>query len=305
MREVAGPMQATEAGEADAGQSSAARRTGRPTGLRRFFASPAASIGSVIVLAMIALALVGPTFSPYDPTAMSPGQRLLRPGAPGHLLGTDQVGRDVLTRLMDGGRRTLLIGAVPMALALALGTTLGLVAGFYGGWPDQTIMRCVDLLFAFPSILLAIAIVAALGPGLADTIIAITIVEIPAVARIARAPVLSLREHEFVQAARVLGASDWRILARHIGPNLISPLVVFASVEIGSIIIFGAGLSFLGLGAQPPQAEWGLMMSEGRDALAIAPAVATIPGLAILILVLGLSLLGDGLRDWLDPRSSS
>src|SRR5262249_19855908 len=198
--------EAARALEADAASATSTPRNRRPTGLRRFLTTPAAAAGSAIVRAIVLLSLFGPAFSPYDPTAMSPAQRLLPPGAPGHPLGTDQVGRDVLTRLMDGGRRTLLIGAVPMALALALGTTLGLVAGFYGGWPDQAIMRSVDLLFAFPSILLAIAIVAALGPGLADTIIAITIVEIPAVARIARAPVLSLREHEFVQAARVLGA---------------------------------------------------------------------------------------------------
>jgi peptide/nickel transport system permease protein len=262
-------------------------------------------LGGAIVLLVLLLAIVGPALSPYDPIAMAPGQRLLPPGSPGHVLGTDQVGRDELTRLMDGGRKTLLIGAAPVLLSLLVGSVLGLLAGFYGRWTDNLIMRGVDILFAFPAILLAIAIVAALGPGIANTILAISIVEIPTVARIVRAPVLTLREEEFVQAARVLGASDARIVVRHIARNITSPLIVFASVEMGSMIIFGAGLSFLGLGAQAPQAEWGLMMAEGRDVLAVAPHVATLPGLAILVVVLGLSFLGDGLRDWLDPRSAT
>lgn len=281
------------------------RQRTRASGLQRFLASPPALVGGIIFLSVMLISIVGPWLSPYDPIVMAPSERLLPSGAPGHILGTDQVGRDQLTRLMDGGRRTLLIGILPVLLSLCVGSVLGIVAGYYGGWADQIIMRLIDVLFAFPSILLAIAIVAALGPGLIDTIIAIMIVEIPTVARIARAPVLSLREHEFVQAAHVLGANDWRILTRHVGPNLISPLVVFASVQMGTMIIFGAGLSFLGLGAQAPQAEWGLMMAEGRDVLAVAPAVATIPGLAILVVVLALSLLGDGLRDAIDPRSAA
>jgi peptide/nickel transport system permease protein len=271
--------------------------------LQRLRRSRSTLVGGGLVLLILGLILIGPIFSPYDAIAMSPTQRLLPPGSPGHILGTDQVGRDLLTRLLDGGRRTLLLGAAPVALSLVFGGLLGLVAAYYGGWADHTIMRVVDVLFAFPTFLLAIAIVAALGPGLGNTILAITIVEIPTVARIVRAPALTLREEEFVQAARVLGASDLRILSRHVGFNLISPLIVFASVEIGTVIIFGAGLSFLGLGVQAPLAEWGLMMAEGRDTLAVAPAVATFPGLAILLVVLGLSLLGDGLRDWLDPRS--
>ena len=258
-----------------------------------------------MVATIVLLVVVGPSFSTYDPLAMAPSQRLLPVGAAGHLLGTDQVGRDELTRLMHGGRQTLLIGVLPVLVSLIFGSALGLAAGFYGGWVDQIIMRCVDVLFAFPAILLAIAIVAALGPGIGNTVLAISIVEIPTVARIVRAPVLALREEEFVQAARVLGASDSRILVRHIGRNLTSPLIVFASVEIGALIIFGAGLSFLGLGAQPPTPEWGLMMAEGRDVLALSPHVATLPGLAILVVVLGLSLLGDGLRDWLDPRGAT
>jgi peptide/nickel transport system permease protein len=272
---------------------------------RRRTASRSTIVGGGLAILVLLLVLIGPLVSPYDAVVMAPTDRLLPPGSPAHLLGTDQVGRDLLTRLLDGGRRTLLLGSAPVLLALLFGAVLGLLAAYYGGWADQTIMRAVDVLFAFPAILLAIAIVAALGPGLANTILAITIVEIPTVARIVRAPALTLREEEFVLAARVLGASDRRILTRHIGLNLVSPLIVFASVEIGTMIIFGAGLSFLGLGVQAPQAEWGLMMAEGRDVLAVAPAVATLPGLAILLVVLGLSLLGDGLRDWLDPRSAA
>ncbi len=278
-------------------------RQARQARLQRLRRSRSTLVGGGLVLLILGLILIGPIFSPYDAIAMAPTQRLLPPGSPGHILGTDQVGRDLLTRLLDGGRRTLLLGTAPVALSLAIGGLLGLLAAFYGGWADHAIMRVVDVLFAFPTFLLAIAIVAALGPGLWNTILAITIVEIPTVARIVRAPALTLREEEFVQAARVLGASDVRILTRHVGFNLVSPLIVFASVEIGTVIIFGAGLSFLGLGVQAPLAEWGLMMAEGRDTLAVAPAVATLPGLAILLVVLGLSLLGDGLRDWLDPRS--
>jgi peptide/nickel transport system permease protein len=280
-------------------------KTRRRSAARAGASAPMLILGGSLVLIVLVLATVGPALSPYDPIAMAPSQRLLPPGSPGHLLGTDQVGRDELTRLMDGARQTLLIGAAPVLLSLLVGSTLGLLAGFYGRWADHLIMRGVDILFAFPAILLAIAIVAALGPGIGNTILAISIVEIPTVARIVRAPVLALREEEFVQAARVIGASDGRIIVRHIGRNLTSPLIVFASVEMGSMVIFGAGLSFLGLGAQAPQAEWGLMMAEGRDVLAVAPHVATLPGLAILLVVLGLSFLGDGLRDWLDPRSGS
>jgi peptide/nickel transport system permease protein len=276
-----------------------------PSAVRRRKIARSTVLGGGILALVLGLVLLGPVVMPYDAVAMSPAERLLPPGAGGHLLGTDQVGRDLLTRLLDGGRRTLLLGLAPVLLSLVVGATLGLMAAYYGSWADQTIMRVVDVVFAFPAILLAIAIVAALGPGLANTILAISIVEIPTVARIVRGPALSLREEEFVQAARVLGASDRRILSRHMLLNLASPLIVFASIEMGTIIIFGAGLSFLGLGVQAPQAEWGLMMAEGRDVLAVAPAVATFPGLAILLVVLGLNLLGDGLRDWLDPRSAA
>ena len=281
-------------------------RQSRRTGLaKRLLRSSSARIGGTIMLLVLVMLVFGPLASPWDPIAMSPAQRLLPPGTAGHILGTDQVGRDLLTRVMVGARLTLLMGAIPVALSMVVGIVLGLLAGYYGGWPDHVIMRILDVVFAFPSVLLAIAIVAAIGPGLANAILAMTVVEIPTVARIVRAPVLSLREQDFVLAARVLGASDRRILLRHIGRNVISPLIVFGSLETGTMIIFGSGLSFLGLGPQPPQPEWGLMLAEGRAMLAVAPHVATIPGIAILVVVLGLNFLGDGLRDALDPRSAS
>jgi peptide/nickel transport system permease protein len=281
-------------------------RQSRRAGLaKRLMASSSATVGGIIFLLVLVLMAFGPLASPYDPIAMSPAQRLLPPGAAGHVLGTDQVGRDMLTRVMVGARLTLLMGAIPVGLSLLVGTVLGLLAGYYAGWSDHLIMRILDVVFAFPAVLLAIAIVAAIGPGLANAILAMTVVEIPTVARIVRAPVLSLREQDFVLAARVLGARDGRILLRHIGRSVVSPVIVFASLETGTMIIFGSGLSFLGLGPQPPQPEWGLMLAEGRSMLAVAPHVATIPGLAIVIVVLGLNFLGDGLRDALDPKSGA
>ena len=272
---------------------------------RRRPISPVAIFGMLILATVIIASIVGPMLSPYDPIAMSPGNRLLPPGSPGHLLGTDKVGRDVLTRLMAGGRQTLTIGAAPVLLSLIVGVTLGLIAAYYGRWVDEGIMRVLDVLFAFPPVLLAIAIVAALGPSLFNAILATTVVSVPTVARLIRAPVLSLKEQAFVQAARAIGARDSWIIVRHIGRNVVSPIVVFASVEMGAMILFGSGLSFLGLGAQPPSPEWGLMLSEGRDVLVLTPHVATIPGLAIVVVVLGLNFIGDALRDRLDPRDSA
>jgi peptide/nickel transport system permease protein len=260
-------------------------------------------VGGLVVLAVTLAAIIGPALSPYDPLAISPGQRLLPPGSPGHLLGTDHFGRDILTRLMVGARLSLILGAVPVVLSVPVALLIGLVAGYFGGWVDQVISRILDVWFAFPTILLAIAIVAVLGPGLMNAALAIAITAVPTTARIVRAPVLSLREQDFVLAARVMGATTGRILLRHITPNILTPLIVVATLELGTFIIFGAGLSFLGLGPQPPEAEWGLMLAEGRNILAIAPHVATFPGLAILLVVVALQFVGDGVRDFLDPRT--
>jgi peptide/nickel transport system permease protein len=263
----------------------------------------ASTVGGAVVLLIVLGAIVGPELSPYDPLAISAGARLLPPGSPDHPLGTDHFGRDILTRLLAGGRLSLLIGVAPVLLSLPVGLLIGLVAGYFGGWTDQIISRVLDVWFAFPTVLLAIAIVAILGTGITNAIIAIAITAVPTTARVVRGPVLSLREQDFVTAARVIGATPRRIIWRHITPNILSPLIVIATLELGSFIIFGAALSFLGLGPQPPQPEWGLMLAEGRGLLALAPHVATIPGLAILVVVLALQFVGDGVRDFLDPRT--
>ncbi len=222
-----------------------------------------------------------------------------------YLLGTDEFGRDVFSRIIRGATNSLRIGLLSVALATVLGTLLGTVAGYLGGRTDNIIMRVMDLFFAFPAILLAMAIVAALGPGANNTILAISVVYMPIFARVARGPVLSVKAMEFVTAARCIGAGDERILARHILPNITAPLIVQISLALSWSILTEAGLSFLGLGAQPPEPSWGSMLSEARSLLELAPWMAVYPGVAIMLCVLGFNLLGDGLRDVLDPRLRS
>jgi peptide/nickel transport system permease protein len=217
-------------------------------------------------------------------------------------LGADDLGRDILSRLIWGGRISLLIGFSAVMVAMLLGIVVGLVTGYFGRWVDTVFMRLIDILMAFPAILLAITIVASLGPGLRNAMLAVAVVGIPYYARIVRGSVLLLREQEFVQAARVVGASDSRIIFRHILPNTLAPLIVAATLDVGWMIMAAAGLSFLGLGAQPPTAEWGVMLSTGRQFIRNAPHLSILPGLAIFLVVLALNFLGDGLRDALDPR---
>lgn len=270
--------------------------------LRQLRRDKMAILGALFLLTVILISLLAPFLSPQDPLETDLSQRLLPPGSPQHPLGTDDLGRDMLSRLIWGGRISLLVGFAAVLWAMLFGVAVGLVAGFYGGWLDSLAMRAIDILMAFPAILLAIAIVASLGPGLFNTMIAVAIVGIPYYARIARGSILSLREQEFVQAARVVGASNWRIVARHILPNSLAPLIVAATLDVGWMIMAAAGMSFLGLGAQPPMAEWGVMLSEGRKFIRHAPHASILPGLAIFLVVLALNLLGDGLRDALDPR---
>jgi peptide/nickel transport system permease protein len=217
-------------------------------------------------------------------------------------LGTDDLGRDILSRLIWGGRISLIVGFSAVLFAMALGTLIGLLTGFYGGKLDAIIMRLIDILMAFPAILLAIAIVAALGPGLEHAMLAVAIVGVPYYTRIVRSSVLALREREYMIAAQALGSNDWRMIAAHLFPNSLPPLIIAATLDVGWMIMFAAGLSFLGLGAQPPAAEWGIMLSEGHKFIRQAPHASIIPGLAIFLVVLSLNLLGDGLRDALDPR---
>jgi peptide/nickel transport system permease protein len=270
---------------------------------RRLLRDGGALFGIVLVAVFAVLALLAPVLAPYDPDAVDAANRLAPVGASGHLLGTDDLGRDLLSRLLWGGRVSLLVGLLPVLIASLVGVTLGALAGYIRGRADGFIMRCMDVLLAFPAYLLAIAIVAALGAGLSNAILAIAIVSIASFARLVRGSVLSVREREFIHAARLAGARDVRIVGQHVLPNVLTPVIVFATLEAGRTIIFAAGLSFLGLGAQPPTAEWGSMLAQGRGLLNVAPHVATLPGVAILLVSLGLNLFGDGLRDALDPRA--
>lgn len=259
-----------------------------------------ALIGLILIAVLILVAVIGPWISPYNPLVPDPINRLKGPSW-SHLFGVDSLGRDILSRVIFGSRISIIIGLIAVSISLIPGTLLGLLAGFYGKRVDEPIMRLMDIMLAFPAILLAIFISAILGPSLLNTMIAVGIVYIPHYARIVRSSVLSLKEQLFVQAVRSSGGSNLRIIARHIFPNTIPSIIVYATLGMGTAVLQAAALGFLGLGAQPPTPEWGAMLSEGRQYIQNAPHVAAFPGLAILILVLGFNLLGDGLRDVLDP----
>lgn len=268
---------------------------------KRFRRNRLALMGLVIVGFLMVLAILSPMLAPADPARQTLDDKRMAPGAK-YKLGADEFGRDIASRLIYGSRVALVVGLVSVLIALLLGTALGTAAGYVGGGVDEVIMRAMDVLLAFPYLLLAIAIVSALGPGLANTILAVGIWATPAIARVVRGSVISVKEQEYVQAARAIGASTSRIIVRHVLPNCISVVVVYSALYMASAILLEAALSFLGLGVQPPTPSWGLMVSTGRDYLVIAPHIATFPGLAIAFAVLGFNLLGDGLRDALDPK---
>jgi peptide/nickel transport system permease protein len=269
--------------------------------LRRLSRSRSAIAGGVLLLMIGAAAALAPVISPHNP--IKTNQRApLEPPHRAHPMGTDRFGRDIFTRVLWGGRISLAVGLVSVGIAAVTGVTLGLVAGYYGGRVDSVIMRFVDILLAFPGILLALAIVATLGGSLRNLMIAVGIASIPDYVRIMRGTVLSLKAREFVLAARVVGCRDLAIIFRHIFPNTVAPLTVLATLRIAGAIITGSTLSFLGLGIQPPTPEWGNMLAEGRGFLEHAWWVALFPGLAIMAAVFSINLLGDGLRDALDPR---
>jgi peptide/nickel transport system permease protein len=258
-------------------------------------------VASALVILMVAMAIFAPLIAPYDPLAQSVLARLKGPTAT-HWLGTDQFGRDLLSRIIHGLRASLGISAIAVLVALVIGGALGLLAAFYRGWTDRILMRCMDVIFAFPVMLLAIGVIAMLGPGPGPTAIAIAVVYTPIFARLIRGPALVLSESDFVTSARCIGASDSRIIFIHILPNLASVVVVQTSLLLSAAILVEASLSFLGLGTQPPSPSLGTMLAEGRNFLLLSPWSAIFSGLAILILAFTLNLLGDVVRDTLDPR---
>jgi ABC-type dipeptide/oligopeptide/nickel transport system permease subunit len=268
---------------------------------RRFRRNRLAIIGLIIVACLVVTAAGAPWLAPRDPDRQTLIEKRKAPGEK-YLLGADEFGRDILSRIIFGTRIALLVGLVSVAIALGAGLLLGSAAGFVGGWVDAVLMRGIEVLLAFPYLLLAIAVVSALGPGALNTTIAVGIWGTPTVTRIVRGAVLALSESEYVRAARALGASGPGLVVRHILPNILPTVIVYGTLFMANAILVEAALSFLGLGVQPPTPSWGLMVSTGRDFLLIAPHIATIPGLAIMVAVLGFNLLGDGLRDALDPR---
>jgi len=268
---------------------------------RRFRANPSGVLGSVILLALILLALLAPLIAPYDPLAQAPLVALKGPSAR-HLFGTDQFGRDILTRVLYGARVSLPVGLISVSIACLIGIPIGLIAGYYGKYVDGAIMRLMDVMLAFPGILLALVIIAILGPSLNDVMIAVGVSGVPAYARLVRGTVLQVKAQPYVESARAAGASDSRLIRVHVLPNVLAPVIVLASLGVGFSILAASGLSFLGLGAQPPSPEWGAMLSTGRNYLQLAWWIATFPGIMIVLAVLAMNLLGDALNDALNPR---
>jgi len=281
------------------------RRAARPRrmrpAVRAFLRNRGATVGAALVTVWLLIAVFAPLVAPHDPLGVIAGSRQ-RPG-PGHILGTDLLGRDVLSRVVFGSRISLVIGTISVGIGLGAGMLLGLPSGYYGGRLDAVVMRLIDSMLAFPGLLLALVVIAALGPGLANVMLAVGTSSVPLYARLVRGTCLAVRGLDYVQAARTVGSSDLRVMLRHILPNLSGPLIVLSTLQVGSAILVGAALSYLGMGAQPPTPEWGLMTAEGRSYLASAWWISTFAGLAIFSAVVGMNLVGDGLRAALDPRA--
>nr|WP_062351345.1 nickel transporter permease [Bacillus kwashiorkori] len=270
---------------------------------RRFKKNKAALIGGYFILFFILVAIFGPMFTTHDPNLVKYSIKLQEPSSE-HWFGTDHNGRDIFTRIIHGMKLTLFVGFFSVFIGMIAGVVLGIISGYYGGVIDTIIMRVVDVFLAFPGILLAIAIAGVLGGSLYNVIIAVAVFSVPSFARIVRGSTLAVRKLEYIDAIRALGAKDLRIIFRHILPNIMSPIIVQATLRIATAILTAAGLSFLGLGAQPPEPEWGAMLNDGRSYIFDYPHVALFPGLAIVTVVLAFNIFGDGLRDALDPKSS-
>jgi ABC-type dipeptide/oligopeptide/nickel transport system permease subunit len=297
--EVAMPAGAT----ATAGNRPVVRWIAASPALRRFRRHRGAQAGLAVVLVFALLAVFAPFVAPHSPTDADLPQRLAGRSA-AHWLGMDQQGRDLFSRIIYGGRVSLVIGVIAVGVAAVIGLPIGAVAGFRGGWPGHVLMMLVDILLSFPAILIAIIIVALFGPGIRNAMVAIGISQMPAYARLIRGEVIRLRSEAFVEAARALGMSEHRVLLRHLFPNAVGPVIVQSTLNLAGAILSAAYLGFLGLGAQPPIPEWGAMLSDGRTYLRTAPHVAIYPGLAVMLVVLGFNLFGDGLHDALDPRAT-
>jgi peptide/nickel transport system permease protein/dipeptide transport system permease protein len=285
----------------------AARVAARPASLIRetvakLARSATAMAGAAIILVFVIGAIFAPLLSPHDPVEQAISERQQPPFTPGHLLGTDELGRDILSRIIHGARISLVIGLVSVGISLVFGLAIGTLSAYYGGWLDRIVMRLIDIMLAFPYILLTIVIVAILGSSLLNAMIAIGISQIPVYARVVRASVLAEKEADYVLAERSLGAGNFELMARTILPNCLAPIFVQATLGIGDAILSSAALSFLGLGAKPPTPEWGLMIANAKEFITSSWWIVTFPGLVILLVVLGFNLLSDSLRDALDPR---
>lgn len=271
--------------------------------LRRFLRHRLAVLGAAIIVTLVVVAAFGRALAPYDPLGMDFGAVFAPPG-PAHPFGTDEFGRDIFSRVLYGARISLQVAFIAVGISGTLGVALGLLAGFLGGWLDELVMRFMDVLFAFPAVLLAITIMAILGRGVGNAMIAIAIVYVPIFARVTRGAVIGVRGREFVTAARALGKRPLGVMLRHVLPNALGPIIVQTSLSLAFAILAEAALSFFGLGTQPPEPSWGRMLAEGRGFLRQAPWMGIFPGLAIMVSVMGFNFLGDGLRDLLDPRST-
>ncbi|MDQ3694425.1 MAG: ABC transporter permease [Chloroflexota bacterium] len=279
------------------------RRVNQRAWWRLLWRDRPALLATLFLAAVVMVAVLAPVLAPHDPLATDTRAKAAPILTPGHPLGTDQLGRDILSRLLHGARLTLTIGIVGAAFSATVGLIAGVATGYVGGWFDGVAMRLIDVLLSFPDILLAVVIVAVLGPSLQNAIIAVSILGVPFYVRLIRSDVLILRRAEYVIAARTIGAPNRQIMLRHIVPNVLAPIIVTVSLHVGYLILAAAGLSFVGLGAQPPSPEWGAMVSSGRDYLLIEPHVVLIPAAAIFLVVLAFNVVGDGLRDALDPRA--
>lgn len=288
-------------------QAGDVRQRANRSGVRYFFKrfsseSPLNIVALGIIVVFLILCLGGNVLAPYDPLQPEPANRLLSPSLE-HPFGTDHVGRDVLSRVMSGARYSLGIAFLILIIAIPVGTLVGVVAGYYGGMVDELLMRLTDIFLAFPAIILAMAIAAALGPNLRNTVIALTAVYWPWYARLVRGQILSIKEQDYVEAGRALGVSTPRLVGRHILPNSVAPIIIQATIDVGFAVLATSSLSFIGLGAQPPSPEWGTMITDSRTYFRVAWWYFTFPGIALMLTVIGFNLLGDGLRDYFDPRT--